>query len=213
MGGNRQTTEGIRAEVVAARRDLVALLETLAPSDWDKPTLCAGWKVRDVASHVARLPDLKTRKVWAGLVRSRGNTDSMIDRMAVSGGKRDPEEILENLRRNVDSHHLPARTTAETALVDVVVHSLDISYPNGWDVNLPADRARLALSTLVTLAGPFRGRQRAAGLHLDTTDIDWRCGCGDDVRGSAPVMLLALAGRPVCDRLHGKGTGELAERC
>jgi len=62
------------------------------------------------------------------------------------------------------------------------------------------------------LNGPFRGKQRSDGLHFDTTDIDWRCGCGEAVRGPSRMMLLALAGRPVCDQLSGEGVTELASR-
>jgi uncharacterized protein (TIGR03083 family) len=34
------------------RRALVALLDELEPGDWERPTVCAGWDVRDVALHV-----------------------------------------------------------------------------------------------------------------------------------------------------------------
>ncbi len=33
-------------------RELIALLSGLAPADWDKPTACAGWSVKDVAAHL-----------------------------------------------------------------------------------------------------------------------------------------------------------------
>jgi uncharacterized protein (TIGR03083 family) len=32
--------------------DFSAYLHTLAPEDWDKPSLCAGWRVRDVVGHI-----------------------------------------------------------------------------------------------------------------------------------------------------------------
>jgi uncharacterized protein (TIGR03083 family) len=34
------------------RRAFVALLDELAPGDWKRPTVCAGWDVRDIALHV-----------------------------------------------------------------------------------------------------------------------------------------------------------------
>jgi uncharacterized protein (TIGR03083 family) len=33
-------------------RELIALLKDLAPEDWEKPTACRGWGVRDIAAHL-----------------------------------------------------------------------------------------------------------------------------------------------------------------
>jgi uncharacterized protein (TIGR03083 family) len=35
------------------RGDLVELLRDLAAADWERPTICPGWRVRDVVAHVA----------------------------------------------------------------------------------------------------------------------------------------------------------------
>ena len=212
MGGNRTSELDVQAELSAARADLVAVLEQLEEPDWDKSTLCEGWRVRDVASHIAQAPDLKVGKVLGGMLKARGKLDKMRDEQARRGGDREPAVILQQLRDNVANDHVPPRATAEQLLADTVIHSLDIVHPNGWKLNLPADRVRFVLSTMVKLSGPFRGKERAEGLHFDTTDVDWRCGCGDHVRGPAPVVLLALAGRPVCDQLSGDGVAELAAR-
>ena len=212
MGGNGTSQLDVQAELTAARRDLLAVLGELEERDWDKRTLCEGWRVRDVASHVAQAPDLGVGKVLGGMLKARGNVDKMIDLQARRGGDRTPAEILAQLRDNVANDHVPPRASAKQLLADTVIHSLDITHPNGWELNLPADRVRFVLSTLVKLSGPFKGKERAEGLHFDTTDVDWRCGCGDHVRGPAPVVLLALAGRPVCDQLSGDGVAELAER-
>ncbi|MBB5917550.1 uncharacterized protein (TIGR03083 family) [Nocardia transvalensis] len=34
------------------RRELIDLLGTLAPADWELPTVCPGWAVRDVTAHI-----------------------------------------------------------------------------------------------------------------------------------------------------------------
>ena len=49
-----QTTndETIRAAIVAERTDLAAMLAALRPEQWDAPTLCAGWRVREVVAHM-----------------------------------------------------------------------------------------------------------------------------------------------------------------
>src|SRR4051794_3777822 len=32
--------------------DFSSFLHTLAPEDWDRPSLCEGWRVRDVVGHI-----------------------------------------------------------------------------------------------------------------------------------------------------------------
>jgi hypothetical protein len=53
------------------RADLAALLATLSPRQWQAPTLCAGWRVRDVVAHVVSYDDLDARGLMARLVRGR----------------------------------------------------------------------------------------------------------------------------------------------
>ena len=38
------------------RRSLADLLESLTDDQWNTPSLCQGWRVRDVAAHVALAP-------------------------------------------------------------------------------------------------------------------------------------------------------------
>ena len=38
--------------VAETRSDLASYLETMTPEQWDAPTLCAEWKVRDVVGHL-----------------------------------------------------------------------------------------------------------------------------------------------------------------
>jgi uncharacterized protein (TIGR03083 family) len=200
------------AELFAARRDLLAVLETLEPDDWDRPTLCEHWRVRDVVAHLAQIPDMRTLKLVPRFLKARGSVSRLRDEAARSEGEQPPAEIIAHFKANLDCVHLPPGTSPGKALVDTVIHSLDICHSNGWDLKLPADRVRTVLSTMVTLGDPFGGKSRAEGLHFDTTDVDWRCGCGDDVRGPAALVLLALAGRPVCDALTGDGVAVLSQR-
>lgn len=38
------------------RRGLAELLASLTDEQWETPSLCAGWRVRDVAAHLALVP-------------------------------------------------------------------------------------------------------------------------------------------------------------
>jgi len=39
------------------RADFAAFLATLSPQQWQAPTLCAAWRVRDVVAHVISYDD------------------------------------------------------------------------------------------------------------------------------------------------------------
>lgn len=57
------------------RRDLADFLTALTPEQWDAPTLCTRWRVRDVVAHVYSYEELGLARVAARMVRSRFNTD------------------------------------------------------------------------------------------------------------------------------------------
>ena len=44
------------SEVRRMRLDVADLLESLTSAEWDEPSLCRGWRVRDVAGHLAVVP-------------------------------------------------------------------------------------------------------------------------------------------------------------
>jgi uncharacterized protein (TIGR03083 family) len=54
VAGIRPITRRTEAADVAgaAYRQLIGLLETLSPKDWDVPTECGGWRVSDMAGHL-----------------------------------------------------------------------------------------------------------------------------------------------------------------
>jgi len=45
----------VRALAYAERETFAGLLERLTAQQWDAPSLCAGWTVRDVAAHTWRV--------------------------------------------------------------------------------------------------------------------------------------------------------------
>jgi len=51
------------------RADLAAFLATLSPQQWQAPTLCTQWRVRDVVAHVISYDDLDARGLLALAVR------------------------------------------------------------------------------------------------------------------------------------------------
>jgi mycothiol maleylpyruvate isomerase-like protein len=57
----RGALDGSRAElavITEQRLGLASLLEGLSDDEWEQPSLCAGWRIRDVAAHVAMAPQI-----------------------------------------------------------------------------------------------------------------------------------------------------------
>jgi uncharacterized protein (TIGR03083 family) len=79
------------------RADFAAFLATLSPADWDRPTLCAGWRVRDAIAHVISYDDLDGRGLIKRLARgwflpARVNAAGIADL-----AERGPRELLDLL--------------------------------------------------------------------------------------------------------------------
>ena len=53
-----------------ARAELVDLLVTLTPKQWDAPTLCSEWRVRDVVAHMVSYDELSTLGLVGRFLRS-----------------------------------------------------------------------------------------------------------------------------------------------
>ena len=76
------------------RADLTAFLATLSPQQWQAPTLCAGWRVRDVVAHVISYDELDARGLLAHLVQGRFRP-ARVNAVALAGyGTRSPEQLL-----------------------------------------------------------------------------------------------------------------------
>ncbi len=57
----------------AQRLRLAGLLDDLSEHDWQQPSLCDGWTVRDVAAHLT-LQQLGARAAITMMLRYRGDT-------------------------------------------------------------------------------------------------------------------------------------------
>ena len=182
--------------IAAERRALADLLDGLGPEQWEAPSLCAGWRVRDVAAHVALTPQPPSlgRMIMAA-IRARGDFDRVNHDYAVDHAARPPEQLLAELRGFADSRRRPAVTTVPNLLFDVPVHVQDVAMALGREHEMPLDAARAGVERVWRMGWPFHARRRLRGLRLVATDSDWTAGEGEEVRGPTAALLLLLTGR------------------
>ena len=181
--------------VTRMRLTVADLLEQLSPKEWDRPSLCAGWRVRDVAGHLSLVPTITTWEMVRVAPRALGNPHRINTLLARRYGDRPTDEIVARIRE-----HAGARGTARVlderdSLFDAVVHSQDIALPLGRAVDLPVESVVRGLDRVWEMGWPFRARTRLAGLELRATDAEWRRGTGRVVAGPALALLLLLTGR------------------
>ena len=205
-------TTFIWTTVDAERAGLAELLEGLPAEDWERPSLCAGWRVRDVAAHLA-LAHMGLAPAAAALVRARGSFDRMIDQTAREHAAAPPGQLVGEIRAMVGSRRKAPGVSIVEPLTDVLVHGQDIARPLGLDRPVPPAAAAVAAARVWSMNWPFWPRRRLRGLALEATDSPWRVGAGEPVTGSTGDLLLLLTGRTgVLDRLSGDGVPTLRER-
>lgn len=196
----------------AERADLADFLDSLRPEQWDAPSLCAGWRVRDVAAHVISYEEHGRRDLLRRLATARFRIGRVNDVSLAEYRTLDPPELVAFLRSHLDPRGATAKFGGGVGLVDAMIHHQDMRRPLGMPRSIPPERLRFALPFAVT-APPLRGFWHARGVRLVATDLDWSRGKGPEARGDAEAVLMTLAGRTgVAHELSGPGVAILERR-
>lgn len=72
----------IRDMIAAQRAELGEILAGLPGPSWEEPTLCAGWRVREVVAHITMPFRLGRGRFALELAQSGGRFNAMADRVA-----------------------------------------------------------------------------------------------------------------------------------
>jgi uncharacterized protein (TIGR03083 family) len=91
----------VRRLVHDERADLAAFLATLPRQQWQAPTLCAQWRVRDVVAHVISYDELDTRSLLAHAIRGRLRPSRVNAITLAAYGAHSPEQLLAMLRAHL----------------------------------------------------------------------------------------------------------------
>jgi uncharacterized protein (TIGR03083 family) len=198
----------VRRMVADERRDLVAFLRTLSDDDWEKPSLCEGWRVRDVVAHVS-YDAISLPAYLLVAVRGAFGADRMNARL-VDAERQTPTSVLTDKLETSIGRGLFATLVPKLGLADVVVHHQDIRRPLGRAREVPEDRILVVLDHPDPFTSP---RRRMRGLRFVATDVAWSTGNGPEVRGTGEALALAMAGRQVVlNELEGDGVDLLRRR-
>jgi uncharacterized protein (TIGR03083 family) len=185
----------IRAAVTAERTDLAELLAALTRDQWDAPTLCDGWRTREVVAHMTMAFRISAARFFLELAKAGGNFTRMSDRTARRDAARMSDvDLLNALRDNVSHPWKPPGGGVAGALSHDVIHGLDITVGLGLDRHVPRERVAMVFDGMTPKAIGYFGTD-LDGVLLEATDLDWRYGSGTPVRGLAQHLLLVICGR------------------
>ncbi|TRO58455.1 maleylpyruvate isomerase family mycothiol-dependent enzyme [Streptomyces sp. IB201691-2A2] len=180
----------------AERLGLADFLDDLEGADWEVPSLCTGWTVRDVVAHLTLSTRTTLPGMVRGMVRARGDWERMeFDAARKRAAAFGPAELIAQFRETAASTRRAPLSAPLDPLVDVLVHGQDIARPLGRVRPTPEQQTIAALEHVVS--SPFYGaRKRLRGVRLVATDVDWSRGDGqDEARGPAGDLLLLATGR------------------
>jgi uncharacterized protein (TIGR03083 family) len=199
--------DAVRAAVVAERREQADLLAGLTPQQWDAPSLCAGWRVREVIAHTTLQYRISMPRFLLALAKAGGNFSRMSDRQArADAAALSTQELATSLRVNAEHPWTPPGGGPVGALSHDVIHGLDVTVALGMDRTVP-ERVALVLAGMKPRNVAYFGTD-LSGVSLHATDLDWSFGDGEPVHGTGADLLLLVCGRTLpAHRLEGEPAG------
>jgi uncharacterized protein (TIGR03083 family) len=202
----------------AERADVHDFLASLTPAQWDAPSLCQGWRIRDVAVHLLVDEPVEQLGLPLALVKAawfRFSVHRINDWWVRRNQDRPADSIVTAFAGAWQPGRISKLVGPRTSVRAMVIHHQDMRRPLGMRRAVPEERLRAALDVILTPQGSHNlgSFERGGGLRLQATDIDWSWGDGPTILGPAESILMAVAGRRgVIAELSGPGLPILASR-
>jgi uncharacterized protein (TIGR03083 family) len=196
----------------AEREALAEDLSSLDDAQWQTPSLCAGWSVREVLGHMTATARMTPARFFTGLASAGFRFNAMTARDVSRETARAPSEQLAEFRALIPATTSPPGPV-EAMLGEAIVHSEDIRRPLGITRDYPQE-------AVIRVADFFKGsnlligsKNRIAGVELRASDAHWATGSGPEVSGPALSLVLAMTGRAAAlNDLSGNGLETLRAR-
>lgn len=197
----------LQASVTIEFLALADLLDTLPDAQWDTPSLCAGWRVREVVAHLTMPVRYSPAQFGIELQDCDGDFTLLSNRLASRDATLSASDLVGNLRDETMHRWPPPGGGPIGALNHVVIHGLDITVPLGVSRRSPDDTLRIVLDDLTRGGTHAHFGFDVDGLNLRATDMDWSFGSGTPVTDAAEHLALLVCGRQLpAGRIDGDGT-------
>ncbi len=195
--------------------DLAERLAELDDEQWNAPSLCALWRIRDVLAHMTAGVEgaFGVGAIFGGMLRHGFNFNRWVAADGKVRGQQDPEIILQAFRDATANRKGSSEERSVPSLSHVLIHGQDICRPLGFKRDLPESHLVPVANFVKNDRHRFGAKKRIAGLKLTATDMDWFHGEGPEVTGPAEALVMMMAGRlAALDDLSGAGMATLVSR-
>jgi uncharacterized protein (TIGR03083 family) len=203
-------SDAVWPNLAAERRAFAGYLATLSVEDLEKPSPCAGWRVREVVAHVIAGAKSTPPKFIGGLISSGFNFAKAGAKLLLPELDGTPAELSARLSAAADRKTQPGKAL----LGEVIVHAEDVRCALGADPgDHPAGNLLIVANYYKNAGAPLKVKARIAGITLRATDADFGTGEGPEVSGPLLPLILAMTGRGAAlDQLAGPGVDTLRGR-
>ncbi len=195
--------------------DLAERLAELNDQEWNAPSLCAEWRVRDVLAHLTAGAEsaFGVGTIVAGMLRHGLNYNRWVAADGQVRGQQDPAIVLKALRNAAATRGASPGGRPVRGLMHVLIHGQDMCRPLGITRDLPEAHLVSVADFVKDDVHIFGAKKHIAGLKVTATDMDWSHGNGPEVMGPAEALVMMMAGRLVAlDDLSGEGKAALVTR-
>jgi uncharacterized protein (TIGR03083 family) len=202
----------------AGRDEMLDLAERLAVLDdeqWNSPSLCTQWRIRDVLAHLTAGAEgaFGVGAIVRGMLRHGFNYNRWVAADGQKRGQQDPAVVLNALRNAAANIKAPPGDRPVRGLMHVMIRGQDMCRPLGITRDLPEAHLVPVADFVKDDVHIFGAKKRVAGFKLTATDMDWSHGNGPEVTGPAEALVMMMAGRLVAlDDLSGEEKAALVAR-
>ena len=175
---------------------------------WEAPSLCEGWRTREVVAHMTMPARYSGPEFMAELEAAGGDFAALSDTIAARDGALPADALLSGLRSDVLHGWRPPGGGLEGALTHCVIHGLDIAEAVPLERRVPGPRIAGVLAIVAGPGSPNLFGVDLTDVELRADDLDWSSGSGALVSGPAQALALVACGRRLPPgRLGGDGAG------
>lgn len=200
-------------EVRRLRLEIADEFDALEAEQWDAPSWCTGWRVRDVLGHLVHLAEATQRSMVRDVFGKGLLPDRALDRVARTLGDAPVAELTERLRRAASGRFHVVGSPPAVAMGELLVHGSDALRPAGVQGDRPLDDVLMVLDIYKRVGRLAFHSAPQRGLTLVATDARWQSGSGPEVRGRAIDLLMLVANRrQVLGLLEGSGLERINAR-
>ena len=203
----------LQPAVAAEFASLAGLLAAASDAQWDTPSMCEGWRVREVVAHVTMAARYSEEEFMAELRRCEFDFTRLSDEVASRDASLPVDELVANLRSSVMQRWTPPGGGYHGALNHVVIHGLDVTAPLGASRCSPTrPSGSSSMTSRRAAATPASGSLSTAVTSRPATSTVTRLGPSPARRGRRPGARAVrprgprrtAQGRPATARLRSK---------